>query len=601
MYRGTWLLVGLPLLVAAFSVARPEPLPPPTLPATFDAEAARLLADDLVAQYPRRSPGELGPVNWIEEKFRLYGFRAERQRFDASIPGLGRRTLTNVVVRAPGRSPRVLVVLAHRDGAGVGQSANDNASGTAALVELARAYAQPTGAGTPPGRVRPAHTILFVSTDGGAFGAVGAAPMAANGAYRDRVAAVIVLDSVAGSAPPRLVIDADRPLTASPVLVRTAAERVLEETGEPPARPRAIEQILELAFPFSLFEQAPFVSRGVSAVTLTTAPDRWVDPYDDTRAGLQTERLGELGRAAQQLLLSLDAGVEPGTPTGGYLYLGDRILRGWALQLVLAAMTLPFLAGAVDLFARCRRRRIPLAPALRALRTRLAFWGSVGLLFLLLDLVGLFPRGADRPLALGVEPARSWPVVGVGLLAAGAAAGWLLARQRLAPRRPATQAEELAGQTATLLGLALLTLLVVATNAYGLVFLLPALHAWLWLPQLRDRPVLLRAGVLLAGFGGPLLLVATFAWRYGLGLDAPWYLVALVSVGYVSLVPVLLFLAFAACGAQLTALTLGRYAPYPEADERGPRGPFRELVRRTVLAVRAQRGASGEDAQALEG
>ena len=34
-------------------------------------------ADDLAAQYPRRSPGELGPVNWIEEKFRLYGFRAD--------------------------------------------------------------------------------------------------------------------------------------------------------------------------------------------------------------------------------------------------------------------------------------------------------------------------------------------------------------------------------------------------------------------------------------------------------------------------------------------------------------------------------------------
>src|SRR4029077_4581376 len=32
LYRGTWLLVGVPLLVLAFSVARPPGLPPPHPP-----------------------------------------------------------------------------------------------------------------------------------------------------------------------------------------------------------------------------------------------------------------------------------------------------------------------------------------------------------------------------------------------------------------------------------------------------------------------------------------------------------------------------------------------------------------------------------------
>src|SRR5262245_46364635 len=160
MYRGTWLLVGLPLLVAAFSVTQPEPLAAPPLPATFDAASAQLLAEDLVDQTGERSPGDLGPVNWIDEKFRLYGFRSEREQFAAEIPGLGTRTLTNVIVRVPGRSPRVIVVLAHRDAIGFGGGVVDNASGTAALVELARAYAQPATAGAPTGRVRPAHTLL---------------------------------------------------------------------------------------------------------------------------------------------------------------------------------------------------------------------------------------------------------------------------------------------------------------------------------------------------------------------------------------------------------------------------------------------------------
>ena len=236
MYRGTWLLVGLPLLVAAFSVAQPEPLPAPPLPATFDATSAELLTEDLVQQTGERSPGDLGPVNWIDEKFRLYGFRSERQRFEADVPGLGKRTLTNVLVRVPGRSPRVIVVLAHRD-----DDRLRRRRGRQRLrhrrARRARARVRAAGHGRrPTGRVRPSHTLLFVSTDGGAYGAVGAAHLAQDPAYRDRIAAVVALDSLGGNARPRLAIDSDRPITASPVLVRTAAQRVLEETGEPPIR-----------------------------------------------------------------------------------------------------------------------------------------------------------------------------------------------------------------------------------------------------------------------------------------------------------------------------------------------------------------------------
>jgi hypothetical protein len=137
--------------------------------------------------------------------------------------------------------------------------------------------------------------------------------------------------------------------------------------------------------------------------------------------------------------------------------------------------------------------------------------------------------------------------------------------------------------------LAVLGLVVVATNAFALIFLLPSVHAWLWLPQVRDRRVWLRLAVLGAGLAGPLLLVGSFAIRYGLGLDAPWYLATLVAVGYVEPSVVLFFLAWVAATAQLSALAVGRYAPYPSAAERPPRGPLREVVRRTVLAVRGRR------------
>ena len=73
--------------------------------------------------------------------------------------------MQNLVAEVVGRSPGTIVVMAHRDNDGSGQGANDNASGTAMLVQLARAYGAPAGASS--GRLRPNHTILFVSTDGG--------------------------------------------------------------------------------------------------------------------------------------------------------------------------------------------------------------------------------------------------------------------------------------------------------------------------------------------------------------------------------------------------------------------------------------------------
>ena len=91
--------------------------------------------------------------------------------------------------------------------------------------------------------------------------------------------------------------------------------------------------------------------------------------------------------------------------------------------------------------------------------------------------------------------------------------------------------EELAGYTTALLVLGVLSLVVVATNAFALLFLLPSLHAWLWLPQLRDRRAAIRAAVLAAGLAGPALVLGSFAVRYGVGLDAPWYLATLAALG----------------------------------------------------------------------
>ena len=48
--------------------------------------------------------------------------------------------------------------------------------------------------------------------------------------------------------------------------------------------------------------------------------------------------------------------------------------------------------------------------------------------------------------------------------------------------------ERLAGYCGALVALAILALLTAASNPYALIFILPSVHTWLWLPQVRDRP-----------------------------------------------------------------------------------------------------------------
>ena len=593
-YRGTALLVAIPLLIAAFTVARPEGLPPSTLPPTFDQQAAVEATRELALQFPIRPPGSpdsRAAADWVTERLRSYGFGVQRDRFEASIPGRGTLPLENVYAVAPGRSGEALVVIAHRDNVGIGPGANDNASGTGALLELARGYGL---RGTPaPGRatapISPAHTIVFLSTDGGAFGGLGATRFLESSPYRKRLEAVINLVAVGGSRTLRLELAGDRPRSPDATLVQTAADRIRQRAGTEPRRTSALGQLIDFAFPFSLYEQAPFVGRGIPAVTLTTADERPPRPVSDTLNALVPRRIGQAGGAVEGILGSLDEGVALPGSTSTYVYLGPRIIRGWAIKLVLIAALLPFLLAAVDLFARCRRRRIPLAPALRSYRSRLAFWVWTGAIFGVLAILGVWGDGDPRPPSLDTAFAGGRPLFALGMLGSLALAGWFVVRERLIPRRPVSAEEELAGHVAALLALAVVALLTVATNPFALIFVLPSLHAWLWLPQVRYRPLWLRAAVLLAGFAGPLLLLGSFAWRFDLGANAPWYLAQLVALGYVPLPTIVISLAWLAAAGQLAAVSAGRYAPYPSARERPPRGPIRELIRRLLLVILARR------------
>ena len=126
---------------------------------------------------------------------------------------------------------------------------------------------------------------------------------------------------------------------------------------------------------------------------------------------------------------------------------------------------------------------------------------------------------------------------------------------------PPSPEERLAGLATALGALGLVALALALWKPYALVFVLPSLYAWLWLP-LEGR---LWRRVVLFGFGltGPVLAVLVLANQLGLSVvGAVLYLVGLTTVGYVPLGAALLVLAWFAAAAQVAALAFGRYAPY---------------------------------------
>ena len=151
------------------------------------------------------TPGAAGAARWFRDQLALVRAHASGTRpFARDDPGpRPRRARRTCSPSKAGRSPKTIVVMAHRDDTGAGPGANDNASGTAALVELARAYA-PAGraARVPPAvqarlpldrrrRLRRARrrVVRRARTRG------------------PDVIAVVNLDAIAGPRPPRLELD----------------------------------------------------------------------------------------------------------------------------------------------------------------------------------------------------------------------------------------------------------------------------------------------------------------------------------------------------------------------------------------------------------
>ena len=129
----------------------------------------------------------------------------------------------------PSKSPETVVVMAHgtnrcrarserqRERHGRADRARQGLR-AAADEELSRRHLRP-------------QDRLFLSTDGGAFGGLGAAHFLKTSPLRKRIVAVINLDAIAGPGKPAIEIGGDTPRSPNASLVATTVARVAEQTG----------------------------------------------------------------------------------------------------------------------------------------------------------------------------------------------------------------------------------------------------------------------------------------------------------------------------------------------------------------------------------
>ena len=261
---------------------------------------------------------------------------------------------------------------------------------------------------------------------------------------------------------------------------------------------------------------------------------------------------------------------------------------------MLVAALLPFLAAAVDLFARCRRRRIPLGPALGATAA-----GSVLALrrprlrvLVAARRVAEGDRGRSRRTSAG---RTTWPVRRWSHLLALAAVGWLVVRDRLIPR---ARSRSRRSSRATPRPCSCSGCSRCSSSRQRLRAPLRApVAARLALAAAGAR----RAGLVRAACSRRLRRAAaparSFGSRLGPRLGRDRLRCAARRVGYVPL-PCSAASSRGSPAGQLSALAARRYAPYPAAEERPPVAA-RASVRGALLRGRGRRRSSAEAARGV--
>jgi hypothetical protein len=243
------------------------------------------------------------------------------------------------------------------------------------------------------------------------------------------------------------------------------------------------------------------------------------------------------------------------------------------VRLLALAFLLPALIASVDAFARTRRRREPVLPWLVWLASALLPFVLGLAIALLLVLVGLARDAPPAPLdprsvALDAKAVASLIVTVLAILVA-----WILGRSSVI-RRAASLPDPSAPGAACVASLALcaLVLVLVITNPFAALLLVPAVHLWM-LGTMTEATW--RTGVVMYLIGLlPIALVAAYYLvRLELGpIDGAWYLFLLVTGDQAGVLTTAGLVVLGAITGSVGAILLARARHGEPAGERGGGG-----------------------------
>src|SRR5829696_7330902 len=517
IYRAAFLPAALAVLLVAFSFQTRPPALQQGLPGDvlFDADAATTQAQELAEASPDRRAGSEGNrvvADLVRRAFlsRQFATSVDRWQDDGT-------DLVNVLGRRAGASRRQILVIAARDGASV-PDLGGSAADTAALLEVARVL----------GGRAPRKTVVLASVDGSARGDAGVRRLAERLDDRDLIDAVIVLDQLGArrSKGPLVVTWSNAHERGNLGLERTAQASLRAELGSAPMTDGFFPQMARMALPIGLGAQSVLIPDGLDAVRISGSGEL---DTGEPRGGIDEERFGALGRSALRLFAAVDRGGQPEHGPPAYLTASTKLMPGWAITLLVAALLLPPLVASVDALARARRQREPVA--------RWFGWVGAGVGAALVALVvaelyvltGAVPDPPSAPLQpgqIGVDGAAS---AGLALTLLTLALAWFFGQRLVANRLELMERPGAGAGVAIALSLSLAAVAVWALNPFAGLVLVPAVHAWT-LASLA--PVGRRGALALVGAGlVPLLLLVLFyLFRFDLGpLEGAWYWFLLVT------------------------------------------------------------------------
>lgn len=553
LYRTSWIVAGVGLIVALLTLQSPVLQSEPALPTAFDTGSAL----DLTAQVERISrtrpaggPANSATADLVRNRLRAVpgarGGGAERvreQEFTArDASGLLIR-MRNVFLALPPTESGVrggILVVAPRD-TPTGVAAG--ASSTGILLQLARSRATTV-------RRRP---VIFVSTDGSAVGNAGIRWFLSR--FSDfSISAALVLDAPGEGRSEDLHIWTRGGDTKSTLDLIPTVERAVERAGAGASFDNgALTQLAVGALPQTFGDQGPLIEAGIASVALSNRPD---SPLKDD-FGPSRERVNIAGRTAAELLSVLDAADTVREPEAGY-WLNGRVLRTLPLRAVALLLLLPALVLAADAWARLRRSRKGARGGFRALLTKVVALGAALIAAHLASLLGAFAGTAAGAPPLPAEVQFTpGAVLGVAI-AIGVGVGAYVVMRRNAPE---SDADDDVGAA-----LALLAVLLVALwwiNPFAAALAAPAAHAG----ALGARPhVPITAAALgLLLFVGPLLLLSGLAPRLDESvLFSAWYLVETTVSGARGLILPALVVGITACLWSLGEAIARGWQPRPQ-------------------------------------